>query len=563
MGAQKVEDNNITEPARKTLAIIQVTRIGDILQTAHAARLLKINHPEHKVILIARKQFVEPIDFIVKQVFDEVIVLDFKRAISLGNGFEGSIQAIKDQIDHINKHPIDASINLSFSKTSNYIHSLIKSKHKLGAFFNLKNERVIQDKWSQYLFSTVMRGDLNPFNLVDLFAGIIGINKEKTHLSAESYSKEKKNNILLHPFASLDKKMWNESKWTEVIYKLLKNNSELNIYIAGGRQDQASFEKIKMNPLISPMRTRIHSMIAKPLSDLYSLVDETFLFIGHDSMVGNLLSLKGVKSLTVSLGTVRPQETAPYALNNYVLSPKTNCYPCFPDTPCSFYQCHADVPYQVVIETAQQLIKSNILDTEKLRKSINELHLNSIDLRRTTTNGAGQLILTNVLDSEKSLKDCYRDFYHIIWNYAFGEVDLTLDTPKFSKRTKSLLEGTLEPIENLYELAEFGKKYSRYILEEISNKSPDLTKLKNYSAKIDEVDRLLEVVAQSTKVLAPVIDYATVAKSNLYGNNIVELTESAFYVYQEVSTTASILYDFLNGLNITRSKNNQKPGTSV
>ena len=55
----KVIDDHSPETANKEIAILQITRIGDILQTCHAVRLLKINHPEYKVTLIARKQFLQ------------------------------------------------------------------------------------------------------------------------------------------------------------------------------------------------------------------------------------------------------------------------------------------------------------------------------------------------------------------------------------------------------------------------------------------------------------------------------------------------------------------------
>ncbi|EQC43251.1 glycosyltransferase family 9 protein [Bacteriovorax sp. Seq25_V] len=552
MGAK--QENKTTETAEKWLSILQLTRIGDILQTAQAVRLLKINHPEIKVQLVARKQFAEPIQFIIDQVFDECITLDLKTAINLRDGVKGSLKNISSQIALINKRPIAASINLSFSKSSTYLHSLIRSEYKLGPFFNEKHEQVIQDKWSQYLFSSVMRGNLNPFNLVDLFAAIIGVKKINTHLNTKEYSKELKNKALIHPFASLDKKRWAESKWTEVIYNLLKSNADLTVYIAGSNGDTPSYEKMTASPILSKFKDRITPLLGKKLTEVYDLVDENFLFIGHDSMLSHLFSFKNVKSLTISLGTVRVQETAPYSLNNYVLAPKTNCYPCFPDTKCSYFQCHADVPFHTAIAMSKQLLTANVIDIEKLRKDVTEFNLNSVDIYRTTTNNLGQLLLKNLLDENKSAKEVFRDFYNVIWSYSFSEVEPTINLPKLSKNATEALSMMPGAAENLYELAEFGKKYSRFILEEISNNSPNIQSIKNYSLKIDEIDRLLDVLITSYPLLSPIVDYAKVAKSNLSGTNIVEMTESAFYVYQEISTSSSIIYDFLNKLNIKKDK---------
>lgn len=554
MTAQDINNGPIA--AQKSLAIIQMTRIGDILQTCHAARLLKLNHPEYKLILIARKQFVEPIKFIVEQVFDEIHSLDLKGAINLNDGVSGSIKNILSLVKEINKNDISASINLSFSKSSNYLHSLLESDHKLGSYYTREHNSIIQDKWSQYLYSTVMRGDLNPFNLVDLFSNIIGVKKVKTHLSNTEYSAQKKNNILIHPFASLEKKMWHTNKWVEVIFKMLKENPTANLYIAGGKQDQASYESILNSPILKSYASRIKPLIGKPLTDLYKLVDETFLFIGHDSMIGNLLSFKNVKTITVTLGTARTQETTPYALGNYVLSPKTNCFPCFPDTKCDYFQCHADIPYQTLISVANQLMASNTIDPERLRSEVTTFNLNSVNIHKTTVNKAGQLLLESIIDENKSAKEIYRDFYNMIWSFTFNEIDINLDTPKFGNQTAKVLAESAKSIETLYELAEFGKKYTRYILEEISNNSPNIQSIKDYSKKVDEIDRLFDVLSGSAPLLSPVIDYGKVAKSNLHGDNIVKLSESAFYVYQEISNCASVLYDFLNSLGLVQQNKN-------
>lgn len=540
------------DPAAKHLAIIQVTRIGDILQTCHAARLLKINHPDIKISLIARKQFIEPIRFLVTQIFDHIHSLDLKSSINLNDGMSGSVYNIKKQLKAVNHIEYSASINLSFSKSSSYLHSLIKSKHKIGPHYNLKNEKIIQDKWSQYLFASVMRGALNPFNLVDLFSNIIGVEKKSTHLSNKEFSQAKKDNILIHPFASHDKKYWKSSKWTEVIYRILSENKDVTIHIAGSSEDQEKYDEIVNVPILEKVKERIRPIIGQSLSDLYKQVDETYLFIGHDSMLGNLLSFKNIKTITVSLGTVRPLETAPYAINNIVLAPKTSCYPCFPNTKCEFYKCHGDIPYQALQGVVNQLLKSNNFNKKEFVTEVSPFHLNSVSINKTTVNNVGQLIFENLLDDFQTAKDVFIEFYRTIWSYTFSEVDIEVAPLNINQQTKAVLSSQAQTIAHIYELTEFGKKYSRYILEEISNKTPDITKIKSFSKKIDEIDRLLDVLTETSPYIAPIIDYGTVAKSNLHGDNLVQLTESSFYIYQEMANCASIIYEFLTKLDLVK-----------
>jgi hypothetical protein len=100
-------------------------------------------------------------------------------------------------------------------------------------------------------------------------------------------------------------------------------------------------------------------------------------------------------------------------------------------------------------------------------------------------------------------------------------------------------------LQHLYELSEFGQKYSRFILEEISSATPSIAKIKEFSKKIDEIDHLQAMVQKTSPYLAPIIDYFTVRKGNLYGENIVKLTESSYYCFEENAHLSSVMYELI------------------
>jgi putative component of toxin-antitoxin plasmid stabilization module len=79
-----------------TLAIVQLTRFGDLIQTAQAVEELRRNHPGYRVILIARSQFAKPLDFVLKKTFDKTYYLDTKKifANSEINGLKTSVAGL-------------------------------------------------------------------------------------------------------------------------------------------------------------------------------------------------------------------------------------------------------------------------------------------------------------------------------------------------------------------------------------------------------------------------------------------------------------------------------------
>ena len=58
------------------IAIIQLTRIGDIIQTTQAARQMKAESPDAHLTLIARRKFAKGLMFLLETVFDNIILFD-------------------------------------------------------------------------------------------------------------------------------------------------------------------------------------------------------------------------------------------------------------------------------------------------------------------------------------------------------------------------------------------------------------------------------------------------------------------------------------------------------
>lgn len=544
MNAQKLD---IPEsPQKKRITIIQLNRIGDIVQTAQMVQLLKQEHKDIEVALVARKQFANPVNFLIKDIFDDIYVLDtdevFRKTTPLT--LSATRKKLTAFISLVNSKTCQVSVNLTFSKSANYLHSLIKATHKVGPYYTKQAEVKIEDKWSQYLYATVMRGDLNPFNLVDLFKSIVGVKKVEEKII--STSSKKKNAIVLHPFASQERKRWKNSKWTEVIYKTLKDNEHLSIHIVGAKSDIPCGDEIISNPILKQFSNRIISHIGtKNMNEVYNLLTEETLFVGHDSVMSHLAATKGVQSLTIALGNARVLETSPYRAGNYILSPKTKCYPCFPDEECNFYQCHSDIPYQVVNFCINKLLEGEEIEEKEIVTEASHFLTSNVDIFKTEFSTSGFLTLNPIINTGLTSKESMRGFYRLAWLFNLSEIEENAVFPQLTASCISELTSDISGIRHAYELCEFGKKYSRYILEEISSPTPSLELIKGHSEKIDEIDGLLVIVKNTFPRLSPIIDYLTVAKGNLFGGNIVQLSESAFFTYNEGANLLSVIYDLI------------------
>lgn len=543
-------NNNLRIPEPEnyttTLAIVQLTRFGDLIQTAQAVEELRRNHPEYRVILIARSQFARPLDFILKKSFDKTYYLDSSKlfANSEINGLKASSLSMNQFLNEISSESIEVLINLSFSKSSAYLSSLIKSQHKIGSFFDFNNKMQINDKWSQLLFATVMRGPLNPFALVDLFKNIIGV-KSAEQKEIPTNFKNRANTVVVHPFASQERKAWKAEKWVEVIYRTLKENDTYTIQLVGARNEILKSQMITENPLLKTYSHRIQNLTGKTsLAELSEELKKAKLFVGHDSMVGHLAAMSNTLTLTISLGSVRPQETTPYHSNAYNLAPRTKCFPCFPSDACSFNQCHHDIPYQIVSASIKQLLDKQEITAEWVKTAVSSFHISSVNFYRSRFQ-KGHLVLDSLIDNHVDSPDIFRSLYKLAWSFVINNTDENLPFPKLTPHTHRDLLDALTGLQHLFELSEFGKKYSRYILEEISSQTPSISKIKEYSKKIDEIDQLQAMVLKTSPNLAPIVDYLAVRKANLHGDSVVKLTESSYYAFEECASVCSIMFELI------------------
>ena len=526
----------------KKICFVQLTRMGDLLQTYRVASSLKKHIPETKLHLVARRKFALPLKFLLEQCFDNIFLLDIKDMVESVTSRDDLIANVSKILEDINSNDFDELVNLSWSRSSEYLCSLIRADNKKGIVRNNKNQVMVEDRWSQMVYSMVMRGDYCPYNIVDIYRSITGSGSVDVKPKTLKIADRKK--ILIHPFASDSKKYWKYSKWAEVIYKVLKTDKEREVFIVGGEGDREQAEKILESPILDKYRGRICSKIDEMnVCDLLNELSCSELFVGHDSFVSHLAALTDIPIVTLAMGTVRVRETAPYSSNAYIISPKTSCYPCLPEDKCDFYKCHADIPYQVVVGVIDLVLKGKNIDALSVKEVATTFLMSSVDIFKTNFKESGFLHLDKITDSDIFLKDVLSTFYRMAYLCFFEMPEEKVNVPELSRGVVNELKEIMEGLENVYELYQFGKTYSKNVLEEISSDSPCVVKLKSYSDNIDEVERLQNLLSIRYPALKPMIDFFIVDRGNVKGNNAVEISEENFYSYHGSSIFASVMYE--------------------
>lgn len=544
--------------AKRKILIVQLNRFGDLVQTQMAVEQMVKENPDFEFQLIARKKFAKQLDFMLSKVFKKTHLLDSNSLFLTKNLKDAKIE-LSSFLNTINTERFDTVVNLSFCKSSGYLSTLINAKQKLGLNRNRTNQVVIEDSWSQFLYSTVMSGHQNPFNLVELFGNILGV-KEHTRLQPKNKESQK---IVIHPFASNIKKRWKASKWVEVIYKVLKDNPLSEIFVVGAKQDLKDSERIKSHPSLCEYSSRLHfATNLLSIHETYKLLEESSLFLGHDSMVSHLAAYAEVQTVTISLGTVRAHETTPYIKGAVNLVPKSNCFPCEIARKCDLHSCHGDINTQAVALVASNLLKKDSISFDKLSEKLSTFHLMNTSIYQLDLDKDSNYKLLNILSNETSAQDAYKDFNSFIWNYYLSGKENYTAIPKVNKTTYTNLNHNQEGISYLYELYSFASKFAKQLSEEAKNPSPSSEVINNLIAKLNEVDQLCNITKQNYINLAPIVDFFFVKKSNVQGITLKEISENYLLSYFDASNVCAMYHELIEQTT-SPFKTNNKAGVDL
>lgn len=522
------------------MAFIQLTRIGDVIQTFMAARQLKAENPNVELTLIARKKFAYGLDFLLSSIFDNIVYFETKDFFSKKD-LSTATTNVHNFIHDLNKYEFDIVLNLSFNKSSSFLTSLVKSKHKMGLHRNRQGEVAVNDKWSQFIFSNVMTSTLNPFNLVDIYKHMAGAKE----IDVTTYQYPKEGIITIHPFASSKKKSWGMNKWNEVIYKLLKDRSDLQIIIVGAPQDQEKVKYITESPMLEQFQERIINKVGlNSIEDTFEDLAKSQLFIGHDSMVSHLAALFRMPSLVISLGTVRPQESSPYNDRAYILAPRNKCFPCTIQERCDLLPCHSSINYQVVVAAAKNLIDHGEFTWKELSQHITPFHIDNTVIYKSGFDEFG-IKLLEITGNNATHQDVFRTLYRVIWSYYLANIEVSAQTPEFNNDTLKVLNNHLEGTNYLFELYGHGFNFCNMILDETEKDEPNVKVIQDYVAKLAEIDGLCNITKRSFKQLAPLIDFFYVNRANAAGKNIIEITNNNLISFHDSSNIVAILAELV------------------
>lgn len=361
--------------ASEDILLLNLTRLGDLVQSTPLAVGLKRRNPAARIVVGALKEFL-PAARLMDGV-DEVIPLDYGELVILSRSGDSSVVSMiakaEALLSPLLSRRFSRTVNLTHTATSAFLMYLLRSSDKRGIQMNATGHRIIRHPWMLFFHNFALNKQSSPFNLVDMYAlgGGIPIHEEPVPLSvrvpaeAERWAdgfvgRELPGDgpiVAVQAGASDAHKMWHPSSFIRLC-RILRDACGARFVFIGGKGERELSEKIRS------LAEAPGSAVAAGRTDLpqlCALLRRADLMITNDTGPMHLAAAVGTRVASIALGPVYFSNTGPYGEGHVVFQPTAACAPCSFVVRCVNPECKNMVTPEGVAQVALRMLRGEPL----------------------------------------------------------------------------------------------------------------------------------------------------------------------------------------------------------
>ena len=498
----------------KNIIILNLTRMGDLIQSTALFKKIKLTYPKSRVKLLISNEFAEIAPFL--PYIDEIKPIDFKGLSELlkANNFEFTLEVLKalDAIfDGILRVNYDLAVNLSHDEFSVYFLYMLNSLKNIGISLTREGTVVSNDEMIAYIFSAVKNRKVSVLNLVDIYERTVSINRvgSKIHVNSiyldakkkdgeqefevlKKYGIEETDTIVSFAIgASTELKKWRYDYFAELAKMFLNGDAKTKVVLLGANYD------VKAGSFIESIVAdeRLINLTGKTsVADLVYIVRRSNLLITHDTGTMHIGVAVGTKLIVIYTGNVGFLETGPYADNRLLVIPDIGCFPCDFNLKCLNPVCQGLIKPEYIYDMSLMLLEKETGYAEKLSKYENTgiiPYLSRFDSKKFIDYLPAVKIKLNFKDLKlKILKLALEHYYEGDYcKIDENEIQLFLDCFETIEYNLSLdIEEELKSVENLVALCKRGMSETKKMINLALQDPFNSKKIEEYTGNVKSID---------------------------------------------------------------------------
>jgi len=549
----------------KRVLVINIARMGDLLQSSPLIRGLKSSGEEVEVTLLVSAAF-RDVAVAIPGV-DHLVSLSLKGVIeplALPNsGMQPAYRLLKGLTDELQSRHFDRVINITHTHYSAVLTALAMGAETTGMSLDNQGYRVVYGDWANYYFNSCLNRAFNRFNLVDLHCRIAGVKPAgRLYINLSDESRREAADLIdeLHltgrrlvglvPGASTPEKQWPVELFAEAVNETLRMVGFIPVIFGSPRERGLGDRLAALLPEAVNLCGR-----TTPIQ-LAALLDRCQLCITNDTGPMHVAATVGTPVIDISLGSALSHETAPYGEGHMVVEPCISCYPCHPKLRCTHLSCHPKIPPSVVARLAAAMLDGNLP-----ARLPDDPEFASVNIFRTGFDPDGWWELTPILQRPLTRKELFNQALREMWKRALdgmppwapeyheiaarAGLDLIRNFNIEPQITST--DWANAPLSELVSLADNGLS-SAMELTRIGGDTSQIDRITRLGARLRETDLGLIRLGYGNPELMPLVAQFTFGKDNMSGWQLASLARQTAELYRNLAAWGRALPDWVAAL---------------
>ncbi|MBW1991094.1 MAG: glycosyltransferase family 9 protein [Deltaproteobacteria bacterium] len=348
------------------ILVINLMRLGDLIQTSPVLRRLRAEYPGARVTLLVMDVFQEAARLL--EGVDRLILfpsLTLTAALDGQGGWPEAYRALRVWFAENLSPPPEMVINLTPNLLGAILSAALGSRKIYGLAADRRRGGFTLTPWASYGLIASRARLANPFNLVDLFVRQAGLRPDGAGLEIavppEVYEEvgaairalglpPETSLVGILPGASRPERQWPPENFARTA-EILRQQHPCHFFVLGSSREAALGEVIRSRlPAGEVTQCQGRTSVAVLAAHLKHLD----LLLTNDTGPMHLAAAVGTPVLALFLATARVQDTGPAGRGHIALEPELSCHPC--QEPCPRPRCHALLTPEAVAQWGLHLL---------------------------------------------------------------------------------------------------------------------------------------------------------------------------------------------------------------
>jgi ADP-heptose:LPS heptosyltransferase len=335
------------------ILVIQLCRLGDLLQTTPMLRGIRRAHPDAHVTLLVLDGFSDaPIP---GHLYDALAVFPYDAVaadLRPGGAWQDAVATIRGFVRSLDEQPFDLVLNVTGSELANLLSGSVRATEVRGGLIAPDRTRVVRHPWMTYFWSSLLAREFGAVNLVDLFSRVaeVPIDGGGLEIAVPASAEVGVERLLgdrgrpdgaplvaLQLGASEERKRWQPERFAAMANQLPRGFGAVVLVGSRGERELAA------RAIGELRRPYVDATGHTTVQELAALLRRCRLLITNDTGTMHVATAVGTPVLDLSTGPVFVHETGPYAVGSLAVEPASTCFPCAAGAVCRHVSCREDL----------------------------------------------------------------------------------------------------------------------------------------------------------------------------------------------------------------------------